>query len=300
MSKFVIKVFLCIPFVIFSQIQKIKILNICDAVTKSNIENVYIINDNQVFLLENGKIEIDDLDFSNNIKCFKVSHVSYILNEICEAKDTVFLTSNTTEIKEVVLLGKRKKNKNLKRIKPKPNISNLHPQNYGKLGYSLQGLKAIKIPVSKNQLVKNIKIYTNNVAVRNPKNTRGIEQKFTENAPFLYNILAFNDSIGVPGKAYYFDAFYICKKEIGAPYILININQSFENEIVLVFKPLQDEDYEKMNLFSAPFIETIGVGIKTDFTPFTFDNQKKLWIKDAFLQNRQQTYKIEVEYLPEQ
>ncbi len=299
MSKFVIKVFLFIPFLIFSQNQKIKILNICDAVTKSNIENVYIINENQVFLLENGKIEVNNLDFSNNNKCFKVSHVSYILSEICEAKDTVFLTYNITEINEVVLFGDSKNNKNLKRIKPKPNISNLHPQNYGKLGYSLQGLKAIKIPVPKNQWIKNIKIFTNNVAVRNLKNTRGIEQKFTENAPFLYNILAFNDSIGVPGKAYYFDSFYICKKEIGAPYILININQSFDNEIALVFKPLQDEDYEKMNLFSAPFIETIGVGNKTDFTPFTFDNQKELWIKDAFLQNRQQTYKIEIEYFSE-
>uniref|UniRef100_UPI004049C2FD hypothetical protein n=1 Tax=Flavobacterium sp. TaxID=239 RepID=UPI004049C2FD len=298
MNKFVIKVVLFIPFLVCAQIQKTKILNICDAVTKSNIENVYIINDNQVFLLEDGKMEANNLDFSNN-KCFKVSHVSYILHEICEAKDTVFLTSNITEFNEVVLFADRKNNKNLKIIKPKPTISNLHPQNYGKLGYSLKGLKAIKIPVPKNMWIKNIKIYTNNVAVRNLKNTRGIEQKFTENAPFLYNILAFDDSIGAPGKDYYFDSFYICKKEIGAPYILININQSFENEIVLVFKPLQDEDYEKMNLFSAPFIETIGVGIKTDFTPFAFDNQKKLWIKDAFLQNRQQTYKIEVEYLSE-
>lgn len=300
MSKLVIKVVLLIPFLIFSQNQKVEIMNICDAATKSNIENVYIINDDQVFLLEDGSIEINNLDFSKNNKCFQISHISYGLHQICEVKDTVFLTSNITEINEVVLFGDRKNNKILKRIKPKPNISNLHPRNYGKLGYSLQGLKAIKIPVPKNHWVKNIKIYTNNVAVRNLKNTRGIEQKFTENAPFLYNILAFDDSIGVPGKEYYFDSFYICKKEIGAPYILININQSFENEIVLVFKPLKDEDYEKMKLFSAPFIETIGVGNKTDFTPFTFDNQKELWIKDAFLQNRQQTYKIEVEYLSEQ
>lgn len=299
MSKLVIKVVLFIPFLIFSQNQKVEIMYICDADTKSNIENVYLINDDQVFLLEDGKIEVNNLNFSNN-KCFQISHISYGLHQICEVKDTVFLTSNTTEINEVVLLGKRKKNKNLKRIKPKPTISNLHPQNYGKLGYSLKGLKAIKIPVPKNHWVKNIKIYTNNVAVRNLKNTRGIEQKFTENAPFLYNILAFDNSIGAPGKEYYFDSFYICKKEIGAPYILININQSFENEIVLVFKPLKDEDYEKMNLFSAPFIETIGVGKKTDFTPFSFDKNKELWVKDSFLQNRAQTYKIEVEYLSEQ
>ena len=300
MSKFVINLFLLIPFLIYSQIQKNDILNICDAETKSNIENVYIIRDNQVFLLEKGKIELSSLDFSINNKCYKVSHVSYGIHQICEAKDTIFLTSTVTEIDEVVLFGDRKNNKNLIRIKPKPTISNLHPRNYGKLGYSLKGLKAFKIPVPKNQWIKNIKIYTNNVALRNPKNTRGIEQKFTENAPFLYNILAFDDSIGAPGKKYYFDAFNVCKKEVGAPYILLNINQSFEKEIVLVFMPLKDEDCEKMNLFSAPFIETIGVGNKTDFTPFTFDNQRELWIKDAFLQNRQQTYKIVVEYLSEQ
>jgi hypothetical protein len=297
MHKFIFKIFLSFSVWVTAQDTKIKILNICDATTKANIENVYLISGEEVFFLENGKLTLDKAWFSIANKCIQISHVAYGLHEICELKDTIFISPKISDLNEVVVVGhKKNKSSKLVKLKPKATLSNLNPRNYGSLGYSLKGLKAIKIPVPKNQWIKNIKIYTNNVGLMNDKNTRSHKQKFTENAPFLYNILAFNDTIGIPANDFYFDSFHVCNKEVGSSFIQIEMNRSFNSEIVLVFKPLKKEDYKRMGFFSAPFIETIGVGNKTDFTPFDFDSQKNIWIKDVYLINRFQTYKIEVEY----
>lgn len=297
MLKFNIKIFLFISIWVSAQDLTPKILNICDATAKTNIENVYLLNGEQVFFLENGKITLEKSWFSAANKCFQISHVAYGLHEICELKDTVFISTKISDLNEVVVVGHNKNKKSkLVKLKPKATLSNLNPRNYGSLGYSLKGLKAIRIPVPKNQWIKNIKIYTNNVGLMNDKETRSHKQKLTENAPFLYNILAFNDTIGIPGSEFYFESFQVCNKDVGAANIKIEMNRSFNSEIVLVFKPFNDEDYKRMGVYSAPFIETIGVGNNTDFTPFFFDAQKNIWIKDAFLQNRFQSYKIEVEY----
>jgi hypothetical protein len=285
MSKFVIKLFTSFWFTNLLYSQSTIFL---DKASYKPISDLHVI-DNEKNVFTTNKMGVTKLVHANYP--LKTSHVSFLPKIISKFKDSIFLEAKNNHLEEVVI--KYKKIKPLT-LKPKATFSNLNPRNYGKLGRSIYEKKGVRIPVSKKLLIKSIRIQTANVAVWQGKTEEQID---TEYAPIKLNISYLDENIGIPTKNYLFENDTIISKTKNAKCIEFKINSIFEKDIAIIFSPLANDEYAKLNFKYSPHMTIIGVGDNNEFTPFTYDDHSGLWIRDNYLLSRNQTYRIEIDYM---
>lgn len=276
--------------------------------TKTPITEALLVLDNTPKYITDslGQVIIKEEDWNKTIT---IRHLNFKMEkfESWKEKDTLFLEESINELNNIELVVKKKETKLKNSLFPKSNLRNILPENYGKSGPINNNIEvAIFFPNEnkKAEIIQKLKIFTNDYKVLESLETKRTSQrKNAKNSPIEVNFYTVDSIYGIPDKKMFHENFIVsCQKNDEFAILELSSEEQFEFPsygIFITIKNLTKEEYDNLGFDFPPGITTIGVSKDNKIIPYfryTYQEETALWSKYDYLIERQNAFKIGIEF----
>ncbi|WP_445716292.1 hypothetical protein [Flavobacterium sp.] len=266
-----------------------------------------IVNNSPKYITDSlGNVTIQKVDLNSSIL---IRHVKYKLKTFDNItnQDTLFLEEKLEELKDIEIIASSKSKKKKESLFPKISLRNILPENFGKGGSIGSNIEiALYFPNEKKQgnFIRRLKIYTNDYKVLENLQTKKVNKRRNAKfSPIQVNFYTVDSIYEVPEKRIFEQNFIIsCQIKEDCAILELSEEEEFEfpsNGIFVILKNLSKEEYEALGFDYPPGITTIGVSKDNKIIPYfryLHEGETGLWKKYDYLIERQNTYKIGIEF----
>ena len=159
-------------------------------------------------------------------------------------------------------------------------------------------------PCERAEIIQKLKIFTNDYKVLESLETKRTSQrKNAKNSPIEVNFYTVDSIYGNPDKKMFHKNFIVsCQKNDEFAILELSSDEQFEfpsNGIFVIIKNLTQVEYDNLGFDFPPGITTIGVSKDNKIIPYfryTYQEETALWSKYDYLIERQNAFKIGIEF----